>query len=393
MIKGFYKYFLIIAFFCAFEICLSQQLTINLREKKIELYKESHALIIGLSDYKNGWRKLKGVYEDIEKVSNVLNEQGFTIHVYKDLDYNKLRSTIQEFIIQFGSEEDNRILFYFAGHGYTIKKAYGEEMGYFVPVDAPDPRIDKSQFMKMAIPMDEFIINAKMIDSKHVLFIFDACFSGSVFSLTRSNEKELSENVAKPVRQFISSGQADETVPDRSIFCEQFIEGIMGSADSDKDSIITTSDLGAFLNKMVSYYSENTQHPQYGKIRNPLLDKGDFIFSPKINEVKDTSIIFVNLNQTDLMRTLKIGLIDCYIIVYASTDTLKITSLLNKLKKYNFQDLSVFKDYDSRLDRDYYQIRTKVFYEFKEAELVRKKLLKFTEYFGIETSPVLNCEQ
>jgi len=36
--------------------------------------------------------------------------------------------------------------------------------------------------------------------------------------------------------------------------------------------------LGEYLQTTVVNYSKGTQHPQYGKIRNPYLDKGDFIF-------------------------------------------------------------------------------------------------------------------
>jgi hypothetical protein len=41
---------------------------------------------------------------------------------------------------------------------------------------------------------------------------------------------------------------------------------------------VTALELGEFLQKTVVNYSKNAQHPQYGKIRNPNLDKGDFVF-------------------------------------------------------------------------------------------------------------------
>ncbi len=36
--------------------------------------------------------------------------------------------------------------------------------------------------------------------------------------------------------------------------------------------------MGLFLQDKVEKYSNATQHPQYGKIRDPKLDKGDFVF-------------------------------------------------------------------------------------------------------------------
>jgi hypothetical protein len=41
---------------------------------------------------------------------------------------------------------------------------------------------------------------------------------------------------------------------------------------------VTGTELGTFLQYKVINYSYETQHPQFGKIRNPNLDKGDFIF-------------------------------------------------------------------------------------------------------------------
>ena len=68
-------------------------------------------------------------------------------------------------------------------------------------------------------------------------------------------------------------------MPDRSVFRAQFVEGIGGEADGNGDGFVTGSELGEFLQTQVVNYSEGTQHPQYGKIRNPYLDKGDFVFA------------------------------------------------------------------------------------------------------------------
>jgi hypothetical protein len=47
--------------------------------QEIELYAESHALIIGVSDYTNGWANLPGVKADVNEVAAVLREHGFKI--------------------------------------------------------------------------------------------------------------------------------------------------------------------------------------------------------------------------------------------------------------------------------------------------------------------------
>ncbi|MFH0801381.1 MAG: caspase family protein [bacterium] len=248
--------------------------------KEVQLYKGSYALLIGVSNYTAGWPKLPGVLQDIEDVEKTLKSQGFEITVLKDPDSVHLVSGIKDFINRYGLEQENRLLIYFAGHGHTEKLAYGDEMGYIVPSDAPNPNVDKKGFKAKALDMQQFESFARIIESKHALFVFDSCFSGSLFAITRAIPEAISYKTSRPVRQFMTSGSADEAVPDKSVFKSQFIEGIGGEADSDKDGFVTGTELGNFLESRVVNYSNGCQHPQYGKIREQNLDKGDFVFQP-----------------------------------------------------------------------------------------------------------------
>ncbi|MCY7377262.1 MAG: caspase family protein [Pyrinomonadaceae bacterium] len=47
------------------------------KTEDIKLYKASHALVIGMSDYTNGWQKLPGVKADVAAVQAALEKQGF----------------------------------------------------------------------------------------------------------------------------------------------------------------------------------------------------------------------------------------------------------------------------------------------------------------------------
>lgn len=254
---------------------------------RIDLYRESYALIIGIDHYTAGWPDLPGVAKDIEDVKKELMKQGFRITVAKNLDRDKLLSTVEGFISKYGHDPENRLLVYFAGHGHTIRLATQMEMGYIVPADAPNPNVNDQGFKDKAIDMYRFENFAQQIECKHALFIFDSCFSGSIFALSRGAVPEvISYKTARPVRQFITSGSADEMVPDKSVFKSQFVSGIEGEADTDKDGFVTGTELGEFLLKQVVNYSKGTQHPQYGKIRNPFLDKGDFVFIVRLPESK-----------------------------------------------------------------------------------------------------------
>jgi len=247
--------------------------------QEVGLYRQSHALVIGVSDYSEGWPRLPGVQKDVKAVSATLKGHGFNVEIVTNPTRAQLYQAFSNFINRYGQKIENRLLFYFARHGHTRKLAYGEEMGYIVPVDAPNPSRNPQGFTVKAMDMQQIEVFAKRIQSKHALFIFDSCFSGSIFSLSRAVPANITYKTAKPVRQFITSGSADENVPDESVFRRQFIAALKGNADMDKDGYVTGAELGEFLQKRVVNYSRNSQHPQYGKIRNPHLDKGDFVFA------------------------------------------------------------------------------------------------------------------
>lgn len=257
--------------------------------KPTTLYQNSYALIIGVADYTNGWSQLPGVRDEVATVKTALEANGFIVDVVMNPDKNALDKAFTDFITRCGQAIDNRLLFYFAGHGFTVKTSYGEELGYIVPVDAPNPNYDLAKFQSQSMEMAQIEIYARRLQAKHAMFIFDACFSGSLFTNTRAVPAIINYKTTLPVRQFITSGGADEVVPDKSVFGEQFVRAISGEADLDKDSYVTGSELGDFLQTSVVNYSKNSQHPQYGKIRSPNLDKGDFVFPQNTNTTSSVS--------------------------------------------------------------------------------------------------------
>ena len=66
------------------------------------IYEESHALIIGISDYTNGWSKLPGVKTDVGEVSRALEENGFEVEVVEDPTLDELEIAIEDFIFDKG---------------------------------------------------------------------------------------------------------------------------------------------------------------------------------------------------------------------------------------------------------------------------------------------------
>ncbi len=178
------------------------------------------------------------------------------------------------------------MLFFYAGHGETETLSDGAKMGYIVPRDCPVLKLDPQGFAAHAVSMREIESASLKIRCKHVLMLFDSCFSGALFSLVRAVPDDITEKSLLPVRQYITAGTEEESVPDKSTFKRCLMIGLGGSADLTGDGYITGSELGMYLADKVVNYTHRQQHPQYGKINNPELDQGDFVFALKRSEPK-----------------------------------------------------------------------------------------------------------
>ena len=265
-------------------------ITVRTRTGEIQLYKDSYALVVGNGTYTNGWDPLEGALKDVKEVETVLKKHSFNVTLKTDLTEAEFKRAFAEFVLKSGEDPNNRLLFYYAGHGYTRKSATGEDLGYLVMAGAPVPEIDKIGFEIESISMESLVADAEKILARHVLFIFDSCFSGTILNARDRlpPPESISDSIKYPVRQFITAGRAGEVVPDYSDFKQAFLDLLEGRADEPfRDGYITGEELGFYLKHQVPVYNP-AQHPQYGTIRNPKLDKGDFVFVMPKEEVLPT---------------------------------------------------------------------------------------------------------
>ncbi len=248
---------------------------------EVASFAASHALVIGCSAYNAGWQPLEGVGADVEAVAAALETSGFRVTRLLDPDAARLQQALRAFVVGPGGTADNRVLIYFAGHGATQPLDDGRKMGYLVPVDAPRPDKDLARFRQTALDMQEVETMARRMAARHALFMFDACFAGTLFAMRSgpTPPPAISARIAKPVRQMITSGSADQAVPDQSVFRRYFVRAIAGEADLNHDGWVTGSELGEFLLDKTAGESRGRQTPQIGKVRDPDLDQGDFVFA------------------------------------------------------------------------------------------------------------------
>ncbi len=243
----------------------------------VDLYSGSYALLIGNGAYKH-WAELLWPTQDVGELARVLDDLGFETRVLKDATANGFRAAMAGFVSAEGQDESAQLLFYFAGHGHTLPGATGP-LGYVVMTDAPDPAQDPAGFREHAVEMDAFLSFARQIRARHVLFVFDSCFSGTVLRKRADDPvRALGKNVIRPVREFLTAGSAEEPVPDRSLFKTVLIDVLTGAIPEPiEDGYLTGLELAALMKSTIPKYSM-VQNPQYGRILDPELDKGDFVF-------------------------------------------------------------------------------------------------------------------
>ena len=243
-------------------------------------YKDYHALVIGISNYEK-WQKLPNAVNDAKEVAAKLKELGFEVKVSLDPTSREMKTILSEMVYKIGREKNRTLLSYYDGHGETETLADKTKMGYIIPRDCPLLEKNPMGFATHAISMRDIESASIRIRSKHAVMLFDSCFSGSLFAFVRAVPHDITEKSTLPVPQYISAGREDEQVPDKSMFKRCFLVGLEGDADLTGDGYITGSELGMYLSDKVVNYTHRRQHPQYGKINNPDLDRGDFIFVPR----------------------------------------------------------------------------------------------------------------
>ena len=243
--------------------------------ENVDLYQQSYALVIGIDEYTNGWPRLSNAVKDARLVASALEKKNFTVDLHENLTSAELAQVFKRFFILKGEQPEARLFVWYAGHGATVD---GE--GYLVPADAPVIQAG-SAFKFSSVALRDFGTFMRQSVSKHVYAVFDSCFAGTVFTAQRAMPPAaITRATTLPVRQFLTSGDADQTVSDDGQFRELFIRAITGTENSDAngDGYLTASEIGMYLGDRITNLTEAAQTPRFGKLRDRDFDRGDFVF-------------------------------------------------------------------------------------------------------------------
>ncbi len=272
-------------------------------------FSRHHAFIVGIDAYEKV-SPLKTAVSDARRLAQVLAEkQHFDVHPpLLDARGDALRTLLRETMATV-VEADDRVLFYFAGHGIAADGDDGPA-GYLVPADA-DPTD-----LKTLIPMAELQDALQALPCRHLLLILDCCFSGAFQWASRSRaigslmpkriyKERFDRFVVDPAWQVITSAAYDQKALDvlqgratgdrglaetpageaHSPFALALFDALAGDADfrtgRDGDGVITATEVYAYVRDRVEPETleagqSKRQTPGFFPLRNH--DKGEFVF-------------------------------------------------------------------------------------------------------------------
>jgi uncharacterized caspase-like protein len=222
---------------------------------------KSIAIVIGLSDYTGDWRPLEAPWYDARRVRDALIKAGFD-YVVTLTNRKATKDTITKYmeeILPKKVKQGDRFLFYFSGHG-SQRNVFNGPRGYL-------PMINSSQEgWSTMIGMDsieQWSNNAGQ--SRHSLFVIDACFSGLAGVQAKGSglSNVYLDDLMKSGHFLITAGSKDqESVGSLqqwggSLFTDAFLRGIAGDADSGSrefppNGIITVTKLYDYIRSRVS---------------------------------------------------------------------------------------------------------------------------------------------
>ena len=243
---------------------------LNISISNLNLPGAYYALVIGNDDYQS-LPKLSTAVNDADDVAKTLGEDyGFKVTLLKNATRTQTLKALYEFR-KLG--KDDRLLIYYAGHGWLDTKA---DEGYWLPVDAS--RDDNVDWIQNATITAE----ARACNAKQILIVADSCYSGKlvrgiqVVGKTTDNSETFSD---KKARLVMSSGGLEPVADasgkgNHSVFASAFLDTLKSNSSAIDGLSFYTK-----VRQKVGWNAD--QIPEYGVIHKSGHDGGDFIFIRK----------------------------------------------------------------------------------------------------------------
>jgi tetratricopeptide (TPR) repeat protein/uncharacterized caspase-like protein len=227
----------------------------------------SYAVVVGVSHYGKlaDKQQLEFTERDAESIYTILispeggNFKAENVHklIGEKATLAALRQELDTWLPSV-AKQDDRVLIYFAGHGFLY-----QGKGYLAPTD-----FDPKNITGTGYPMEELgsIIGGK-IKAKSKILLTDSCHSGvispedteqlnhtlgdlnkSLFSLTASRDRE-------------QSFESPDFGGGHGVFTYYVVKGLQGEADTSHDGVVTADELAEYVHTNVREATKGLQNP------------------------------------------------------------------------------------------------------------------------------------
>jgi WD40 repeat protein/uncharacterized caspase-like protein len=266
----------------------------------------SLAVVIGINEYSNGIPRLETAVNDAQHLADLLKKK-YDYQVLLLLNQDATQSRLNDLLAaltrnvlplsdqkQVQIKHNDRLLFFFAGHGFASDVENNTEglAGYLVPQDG------QRDYSDTWVSMQRLHDSLTKLPCRHLLIILDCCFAGSFRWAVRDREavrreklyrERYEQYVSGIAQQVITSTDHDEKAADspyffgqrrdnisgHSPFAELLLRGLKGEADYTKDNIITATELSLYLESELPKKAPK-QTPKLIQLK--LHGKGNYIF-------------------------------------------------------------------------------------------------------------------
>lgn len=245
------------------------------RAKLSATYQNSYALLIGINTYRDRrFAPLARAEQDARDLASLLSAPPFNFQYRMLLGSQATQFNIQNELNKLQNTEPNdRVLVYYAGHGYAATDLGGEARSLICCYDTMWQR----DFT--ALELDRVTRLRRNTQAKHIAFIFDSCFSGQAVGLdTRAAPQPgyaLSNYLSRKSYQAITAGAVDQPVSDSRSMTRILIEALQHKV-AGPSGLVTFSTIGLYVRDYMANFKEGGQTPQFNHLLHS--QGGEFVF-------------------------------------------------------------------------------------------------------------------
>jgi uncharacterized caspase-like protein len=223
-----------------------------------EAYGRRIAICVGINSYP-AYAPLACSVNDAVGMSQVFKSYGFD-KVLLLTDEEARRDDIVSALREVSDEiaEDDLLVFFYAGHGWTGADANGNQMGYLLPTETR-----KGHEADDGLSMQSLRQAAEKMVNRHSLFIMDSCYSGFGISVATDSTDWTS---SRSIQMLTAGGALDRAfeADGHGLFTRYILNYFQ--RPGGRDSGVSALKLAAYVRNRVRRETSGWQTPHFGRM-------------------------------------------------------------------------------------------------------------------------------